>query len=188
MMLRDLARSGELGPVLGIKSVRVQWGCPHDDVDAAWILLPHDLTIALEIFGFLPEPVHAVAESDAEGLIGLSASLAGPSWLECEIGTRSPVHQRRIELRCRDGVAILADSYDKHLSVLRSDQGARHLGPPAWEQRPFVERMPLLDELSVFAAYAAGTGPAPKSPASEGLLVVETIARLRRMAGLMDSP
>ena len=56
--LRDLAQGGELGPVLGLKTVRIQGGNAHDDVDTAWTLLPHDMAIALEILGFLPAPIH----------------------------------------------------------------------------------------------------------------------------------
>jgi predicted dehydrogenase len=182
--LRDIAKAQELGPVLGIASVRVQWGSPHDDVDLAWILLPHDLSIALEILGHLPPPLHAVAESDGEGLVAMSAWLAGSAWLHCEVGIRSPQHRRNIELRCRDGVAVLGDAYDRHIAVLRTDGGARRRAPPAWEVRPFVERMPLLAELDAFVAYIDGTGPAPRSTAGEGLAVVEAIAELHRLAGV----
>jgi predicted dehydrogenase len=185
--LRDLAHSGELGPVLGIKTARLQWGCSYDDVDPTWILLPHDLTIALEICGFLPEPVHAIAESDADGLFGLSAYLSGSVWLHCEVGTRSPQHKRIIELRCRDGVAVLADAYDQHISVLRSDLGSRRRDAPVWGKRPFADSMPLLAEIAAFVAYVAGTGPTPKSSALEGLQVVDTISRIRKLAGVADS-
>ena len=151
-----------------------------------WILLPHDLTIALEILGFLPAPAHAVAESDTEGLFALSAWLSGPAWLHCEIGTRSPEHRRCVELRCRDGVAVLGDAYDEHVAVLRSDPGARHGPPPQWEWRPFASCMPLLVELQTFVRYVAGVGPAPKSTAREALQVVETIAELHRLAGIAE--
>ena len=183
-LLRDIARTQELGPVQGIHATRVQWGCPHTDVDPVWILMPHDLSIALEILGELPTPKLANAESDAQGLAMLSAWLEGPVWMHCEIGVRSPRHRRVIELRCRDGIAVLGDAYDEHVAVLRT--GDRTFGQPApeWERRPFAATMPLLDELTCFAAYVAGTGPAPKSSAYEGLRIVETVARIRALAGL----
>jgi predicted dehydrogenase len=183
-LLRDIARTQELGPVQGIHATRVQWGCPHTDVDPVWILMPHDLSIALEILGELPTPKLANAESDAQGLATLSAWLEGPVWMHCEIGVRSPRHRRVIELRCRDGIAVLGDAYDEHVAVLRT--GDRTFGQPApeWERRPFAATMPLLDELTCFAAYVAGTGPAPKSSAYEGLRIVETVARIRALAGL----
>jgi predicted dehydrogenase len=183
-LLRDIARSQELGPVQGIHATRVQWGCPHDDVDPVWILMPHDLSIALEILGDLPTPKLAKAESDAQGLTTLSAWLDGPVWMHCEIGVRSPRHRRVIELRCRDGVAVLGDAYDEHVAVLRTGERVAGQPAPEWERRPFAASMPLLDELACFVAHVAGTGPAPKSSAQEGLRIVETIARIRALAGL----
>jgi predicted dehydrogenase len=52
--LRDIARSGEMGRVIGLSTWRLDWGSPHADVDAVWILAPHDLSIALEILGTSP--------------------------------------------------------------------------------------------------------------------------------------
>ena len=184
LALRDVARGGELGPVLGMRMERVQWGHGHEDVDMAWTLLPHDLSIALEVFGFLPTPTHANAESDDEGLVTLFAWLSGSAWLHCEVGTRSPQHRRRVELRCRDGVAVLGDAYDPHITLLRTRMRVRHGEPPEWERRPIAGGMPLAAELAAFVAYVGGTGPRPVSSAAEGLQVVETIAELHRLAGL----
>jgi hypothetical protein len=43
--------------------------------------------------------------------------------------------------------------------------------------------MPLLAELEAFVAHLEG-GPAPKSSAAEGALIVRRIAELRALAGL----
>ena len=61
-LLGEIARSGELGRVVGLRTTRVGWGNPHD-VDAVWILAPHDLSIAVEILGSVPPPRSAVAFS-----------------------------------------------------------------------------------------------------------------------------
>lgn len=182
--LRDIARGGALGAVLGIRTVRLGWGNSHGDVSIDWILLPHDLAIAHEITGRLPEPVRAFAERDGEALLALSAWLEGPYWMHCEIGARSPEHRREVELRCEKGVATLGDAYDDHVAVLRS-AGCMQGGPPAVRERiPIPATMPLRAELECFVAHLAGRGPPPKASAQEGLLVVETIARIRALAGL----
>lgn len=185
-MLAAIARSGELGPVLGIKSYRLGWGNPHDDVDLTWILLPHDLSIALEILSELPRPVRAVAEHDAHGLVSLTGWLEGTAWLIVEVGGRSPEHRRSVELRCRDGIAVLDDAYESHIRVLGTGAGQVGGMPSAWEKRPIAEDMPLRAELSAFVGYLSG-GPAPRSSAREGLEVVEIIDQLRRLAGLNTS-
>src|SRR5690606_29193615 len=53
--LAQQARSGALGEILAVRTYRLGWDVPHRDVDAVWILLPHDLSIAYEILGHLPQ-------------------------------------------------------------------------------------------------------------------------------------
>jgi hypothetical protein len=43
--------------------------------------------------------------------------------------------------------------------------------------------MPLLRELQAFVDHLRG-GPPPRSSAAEGLMIVERIAAIRRLAGL----
>jgi len=184
LALKSVATSGELGPVQGIKTVRVQWDSPHDDVDMDWILLPHDLSIALEVLGFIPEPVTAQAEKSADGrLISLCGTLAsGQTWMQFEVGIRSPSHRRLIELRCRDGIATLSDAYVSAITLLRTDNVAGVAPLP--QSRPVDVDMPLLKELAAFLAYVTGVGQPPRSSAADGLLIVERIADLRHIAGL----
>jgi len=88
--LAAMARSGELGRVLGIRSYRLGWGQPHHDVDAIWVLLPHDLAIALEILGTLPTPRSAwtpVAGRDGCDLIALLADDTDGPQVTIEVGT-----------------------------------------------------------------------------------------------------
>jgi predicted dehydrogenase len=182
--LAAIARSGELGPVQGVVTRRVGWGCPHADVDVVWILLPHDLTIGLEILGELPRPVSAAAECDERGVLALAGLLRGAAWHRFEIGARSASPARSVELRCRDGVATLAGSYDEVVRVERSEPALRGGRPPAPELRAVDPAMPLYAELEAFVAFLAGRGPAPKSSAAEGAAVVAAIEELRALAGV----
>ena len=182
--LAAIARSGELGPVQGVVTRRVGWGCPHADVDAVWILLPHDLSIGLEILGELPRPVAAVAECDERGVLALAGLLRGAAWQRFEIDARSAQSARTVELRCRDGVATLAGSYDDSVRIQRSEAALLGGEPPAAELRTIEPGLPLYAELETFVAYVAGRGPAPKSSAAEGAAIVAAIAALRALAGL----
>ena len=175
--LRDIARSGEMGPVIGLSSCRLDWASPHADVDAVWILAPHDLSIALEILGHIPEPRAAVAEFGAKGLRSLSAILGTDPWLRLEVSELYPAKRREVRLHLRDGTAVLADGYDTHVEITRHGSD----GPPFVEKRPVDGALPLHRELEAFVRHLAG-GPAPKSSAAEGALVVDVIARLRAMA------
>lgn len=180
--LGRLARSGELGEIVSLRSFRLGWGNPHRDVDAIWILLPHDLSIALEVLGHLPEASFAMAgppgRSDSELLAVLGGGAAGPR-VTVEVSERHPASRRAVTVAGTLGVAQLADSYDDRVLVMAADD------PAGTKPReiPVGKDMPLRLELEAFVRHLAG-GEVPKSSASDALLIVERIDALRRIAGL----
>lgn len=180
-MLATIARSGELGPVLGLRTTRVQWGNTHRDVDGVWILAPHDLAIALEVLGHLPPPRSAMAERVGNVVTGLVGLLGDDPWFVCEVSTRYPKWRREVRLHCRDGVAVLDDGYSDHLSITR--YADPHDTKPIIEQRPVATEFPLLRELRQFVEHLDG-GPPPRSNAAEGAAIVAATAALRALAGL----
>ena len=179
-LLARIARSGQLGHVRGLRTVRVGWGSAHDDVDAIWVLAPHDLAIALEILGSVPSPVAAVGEIGLHGAAVLHALLEVDGiWQVLEVTDRSPERRRRVELHCDEGTAVLADGWDEHVSIYRLPVR----GEPGDERLEAPGELPLVAELRAFVEHLQG-GPPPRSSAAEGLAVVEAITRLRTMAGL----
>jgi predicted dehydrogenase len=181
-LLAGIARDGELGPVIGLRTTRNGWGNPHHDVDAIWILAPHELSIALEILGALPEPRTAVADSANGYAAGLVGVLGDAPWHAFEVSARATVHRREIALVCEGGVAVLPDGYDDRVQVVRATD-PHDMTMPEPEGRPISTELPLLRELRVFAEHLGG-GPAPRSSAAEGAAIVRAIAELRTLAGL----
>jgi len=178
--LAQIARCQELGPVLGLRTFRVAWGNPHSDVDVVWILAPHDLAIALEILGEIPQPKAAAAEHDGQRASGLIGILGERPWFVFEVSERYQNWHREIRLHCRDGVAVLDDAYSNQIRILRGSSQAK---TPQEELRPLPSEMPLWRELRAFVEHLKG-GPPPRSSAQEGSIVVDRIAELRRLAGL----
>jgi len=176
--LAAIARDSRLGAVSGLRTVRIGWGNPHDDVDIVWVITPHDLAIALEVMGAVPEPQAAIAQSRAGEALQLSGLLRGDGWWHVlEASGRSPERTRRVELHCEEGVAVLAGGWDEHVSLYRQ------AGDGVEEERIETPgELPLLAELRAFVDHLEG-GPAPKSSAAEGASVVAAIAELRRLAG-----
>jgi predicted dehydrogenase len=171
-LLAKLARDGSLGAVQGLLTTRVGWGNSHDDVDAAWVLAPHDLSIALEIFGELPEARAAVGDGGVDLLVGL---LGERPWHRLEVSARSPERRREVTLVCEQGAALLADGYSDHVLVQRDDADEP-------DRLEISTELPLLRELRAFVEHLEG-GPPPRSSAAEGALVVRRIAELRELAG-----
>ena len=175
--LSSIAREERLGRVSGLRTVRVGWGNPHDDVDAVWVLAPHDLSIALEIMGEVPEP-HAASAEELDGeLVHLSALLHGHGWWQSlEVSARSPERMRRVALHCERGVATLSNAWDEHVVIARDRDGEL-----VEERIDTPGELPLLAELRAFVEHLDG-GPAPRSSAAEGAAIVSAIDELRVLA------
>ena len=180
--LRDIARSGELGPVLGLVTERLGLSEAHADADAVWILAPHELSIALEVLGAVPVPRSAVGAASAGRFVHLSALLGESPWHTLTVSGLAAESRRVIRLICSEGFAVLDGPYADHVLVLRPGADTRE-GVPAVERRPISSELPLLRELRAFLGHLRG-GPSPRSSAAEGATVVGAIARLRELAGV----
>lgn len=170
--LGRMARSGELGMVTSLHLRRVSRGHAIRDVDPVWILLPHDLAIALEVLGYVPAAVHAVQEESRGGRTGIVATLGGPPWVNLEVSSQGNAHRRELRMVCEDGVAGLDGGWAQEITIMRQLDGSAEP-----EVRPISGEMPLLAELRAFVEHLEG-GPAPRSSVRDGLEVVRRIAEL----------
>jgi len=171
--LAELAADGTLGRVHGLRTARVQPDNRHDE-DAVWVLAPHDLAIALEVLGEVPRPAAARGRWDGDRLLTLHALLdTAHGWHALHVSERSPTNERRVELQCEDGVAVLGGGWDEHVEVHVPGEPPRRLEAAG--------ELPLLAELRAFVGFLDG-GPAPRSSAAEGAAIVGAIGELRALA------
>jgi len=179
--MRDIVSARTFGTVLGLDTVRTQWGNPHADVDCAWILLPHDLSIALEVLGEIPRVTSSTAITRRDRLVQLSSSwqFTNGTSMTTVVGEDSSVSVRQIRLHCEQAVVTLDGGWSDHLEVMPLD------GPPDAPPRHLFTPgpQPLLAELSAFVNHLLG-GPPPKSTAREGLANVIAVADARSMAAV----
>jgi predicted dehydrogenase len=174
LKLGEIAESGALGRPRGLRTIRVQPDNRHED-DATWVLAPHDLAIALEVLGEVPRPKAAAGIWDGERLVTLRAMLESDrSWHVMEISERATRVERRVELHCEEGVAILGGGWDEHVVVHSRDGQSERLETPG--------ELPLLAELRAFVGYVAGDGGSPKSTVAEAAAAVHAIAAMRSLA------
>jgi len=173
--LGAIARSEELGRVIGLRTTRIGRERPRD-VDPVWVLAPHDLSIALEILGGLMQPRSAAADSVDGRALGLYGLLGESPWHVLEVSGRADERRREIVLACEGGLAVLPESYSEGVRIVRGDGTDDAL-------RPLSSELPLLRELRAFVDHLGG-GPPPRSSAAEGAAVVRSISRLRQLAGL----
>jgi predicted dehydrogenase len=181
--LGEIARSGEIGPIAGLRSTRTNWTSPRTDVDSVWNLAPHDLTLAIEILGGIPAPRAALAEVQDGRAVGLIALLGDAPWLAFDVSNRYHDKRREVRLHGRDGVAVMRDPDAGRIEIARGDAGSRRA--PAIDVREVPRESALRRQLSAFLGVLDG-GPPPKSTAAEGVDVVRALVRLRELAGLPD--
>lgn len=178
--LADLVRGNELGALRMLRSTRSNWTSPRTDVDPIWTLLPHDISIALEILGAIPRPVFAQAELLHGKPVGMVAVLERDDVVVViEVTTRSIDKTRRLELRFEGGVAILPNDRDGRVELLRNGDAPEAAARVTWPVEPGA----LYRELEAFVNYLRG-GAEPKCPARTGALIVDTVIDLRTMAGI----
>jgi predicted dehydrogenase len=181
--LAERAQSGALGEILTIRTFRLGWDNPHRDVDAVWILLPHDLAIVLEILGQIPAARSAfgvVPGRPGSDLLARLRDDGGGVQVTVEISANHPASRRAVVVVGSAGAAQLADSYDDRILIATGAPGRAASKPGHVE---VGNAMPLLLELEAFVAHLRG-GPPPRSSAMEGLLIVERVDELRRLAGI----
>jgi predicted dehydrogenase len=170
-----IAREGELGSLRELRTVRVQPEISGYDVDAVWVLAPHEVSIAREILGALPRALRADTASsrgEAHALTGV-CEVNGVSFT-FEVSSRAPRRRREIELLCADGTARWSSDNEHEIAV------------SAGEIRNVSPEPPLDRELRSFRDYVRG-GPAPKTSAREGAEMVALLQQLRGLAGITPS-
>ena len=179
--LAAIASSGELGPVTGLYSTRMNWTSPRKDTDTTWTLLPHDLSIALAILGTIPPPHASVAEVIDGRIVGMTALLGDKPWMVISVSNRVADKRREVRLHCRHGVASLPDGESGSVEITtRSEQED---GRAKVARRPLEGPPPLYAELQLFVDFLHG-GPPPPTSAREGVEVVRNVVLLRELAGL----
>jgi predicted dehydrogenase len=184
--LAELVRSGEYGRVRQVSTRRLQWTTPHGDVDAIWTLTPHDLSMIYGILGFMPEPRAAAGTADGDGkgrsLFAILGNAEPTATLH--VAANWPRVERVVSVAFEHGVAVLDDPLADHIKAYPGRGGQAYASAPAEERvLPVSTEFPLLRELRVFLDHVRG-GPPPPTDAREGALIVETLARLRALAGL----
>jgi len=171
--LARIAAQEEFGPVVGLRTMRVGPDVPHSDVNAVWVLVPHDLSIALEILGEVPRLVSNLPDPltpSGGGAISRLTARNGAVGVVIEISSGHARPLRRITLACRDAVCELSDERYNVVEIRR--RGAPRDAAPI--ERTVGNEMPLLEELRTFLAFLSG-GPEPKTCWRDELKILEVI-------------
>jgi predicted dehydrogenase len=177
--LRRWVQTEKLGRLQAIRTRRLQWGSPHTDVDAPWILLPHDLSIVRHLLGELPAIDGASGQMDGDRIVSASVHLDGSVDCLLEVSTFSSVGHRRIEIYAEDGAAVVDGS--DYSCVLWNHRDALSSFAAAPQKCAVDTTLPLAAELAAFVNYVHLDGAPPLTSAAQGLETVACISRAIEM-------
>lgn len=178
-MRHEIASDG-IGDVLAIHIQRWGWGSSQRDVNAIWILMPHDLSIVLHWLGSIPQlrSVRRTVPGPIDmGLIAELGERGGPP-ITIDMSIAAPEHRRIFTVIGSRASMELRDSYD---NAIRLRRGAPADLAATTETVEIAQDMPLLLELQAFLAHLDG-GPPPMSSAREGEIIVERTAEIEAAA------
>lgn len=179
-VLAELRKSERFGKLQRLLTRRVQWGHPHKDVDALWILMPHDASIALHILGHLPS-VNAVQAVSIDNRIDSVVALLGrePS-VTIEVSAIDPVTSRLVCAFFDRAIVSLPDPLADHLEVRFLDESGRPTEQR--EEIPISTEWPLFLELKAFIEFING-GIAPQSSIEDELSILKILSDVRALVG-----
>ena len=199
--LRAYLRSGELGDVYYLTSVRANLGRLRSDENALWSFGPHDLSMIDVLLDEAPVTVAArglsCLQPGIEDVVFVTLRFAGGQMAHVHLSWLSPRKERRLVLVCSqkmvefddvsaDKLRIYDKGYDRPPEFTRFDQFlTMRQGDVHIPQVPMVE--PLDAEARHFLECCA-TGATPRSDLASGLRVVRVLAAAERSLARDGAP
>jgi predicted dehydrogenase len=185
--IEALIEQGTLGEVLHIFTQRYSFGRFLDGTDAAFDLLPHDLSLVYALAGSLVGDICWQGRTVLSGLCDL-----GELWINfqngmtasCSISRVSPERKRLLVVQGSKACVVFDDEKDwaAKLCLCRHDIALSDMlvSPPITIPVPLTPKNPLEAELEHFIDCIT-SGACPRTPVAEGREVIEFLCRLRDM-------
>lgn len=179
-LLGEMVRNTEIGKITALYTSRCNWTSPRTDTDSIWNLAPHDLTITLEILGFIPAPKAVTVEWHDGIARGMTALLGENPFVQIEVSNRSVNKRREVRLHGTEGIAVLADEKVDYIDIFYGND-LTYPSPIRQERRFFDSTPPLKRELTAFVDFLKGGSP-PVSSFQEGMHTIELLSQFHEMA------
>lgn len=206
-MIRDIVQSGDLGEIRYINSQRLNLGLFQQDINVAWDLAPHDISIILHLLGAMPVSVNCQGNAHItpgiEDVTNLSMNFAGgqfatiqSSWIEPRkvrqmtiVGTRKMIVYNDIEPREKIRIYDTRIERPPHYDNFGEFQYSYHYGDSFL---PHIEQSEPLRKMCEHFVECIMTGAIPSSSGDIGRNVVKILEAssksLRREGGAVLIP
>lgn len=172
--LRSIIDSGVLGKITGIRLQRTNFGEIHEDVDCAFQLIPHDLSIVLHLLDYIPKVEVVVPNAVGSPNMGLIATLYDKQKnqrISLESNNMVPEKVRSCLVGGELGAAYFSSTEPCEVSL-------RLFATKHSSSLAISNDMPLKIELKAFLDYVSGGQP-PLSSLTDEMKISERIHSIR---------
>lgn len=193
--MRDIVKSGALGEMYFIDSVRINLGLFQHDVNVVWDLAPHDLSIVDHLLGRLPRSVSAFGsahtDSEIEDVAYLNLDFGGGLIANLHVNWLSPVKVRHMIIGGSKQSLIYNDLdiservkvYDRGIDVVGSEE-QRHKILVSYRtgdvHSPHISLEEPLARMAADFVRCIRKGGRPLSDGAAGLRVVKILDAAQR--------
>lgn len=185
----ELIREGAIGVVRHVRSRRLSWGTLRSNENVWWSFAPHDVALALEIFGEMPLQAsgveHAFVQPNIADFAYADLTFTSRRSAHIEVSWLDPDKTSRLDIFGSTGVLTLIDSRAGATLTLTpcGDRTDAQGKPSLWREEPrpvdFTPVPPLTAELRAFV-HDATHGIRPLTDGENGLRVVQVLSMLGR--------
>lgn len=179
-LLTEIAASGKIGKLLGVKSRRTNWTSPRNDTNSLWNLGIHDLSICEIILGLIPKQKQVIVEKHNGVIRGATVLMGREPYYTFEVSNRYPDKNRDIRLFGTKGVAILKDEKVNYISLIIGDD-LSDLQNIEEKRIPFDATLPLDLEIKEFISFLNGGLP-PMCNIAEGFRLIDHLLEIENLA------
>lgn len=172
--IKQLIQSKKLGEIQRISTIR--YGLQFEyDIPGHLILLPHDLSIILELLDDIPKVKQVTPYLEKQELLGFKADFYANPDVSIDICSLNKNNLRReITATFNHGIAILSEKNYQHISLFNIEG--------RWIENIVLEEIqPLYKELQVFLSYLNG-GTKPKSKIEDEIKIIKCTEELLHAA------
>jgi predicted dehydrogenase len=188
--IKEIVDSGDIGKVLYISSQRLNLGLFQKDINVAWDLAPHDISIILFVMGMAPSSVNcqgkAHVNSDIEDVTNMSVTFPNGGFATIQNSWLDPSKVRRMTFVGSKRMILYDDNqplekiriYDKrvevppHYDTFAEFHYSYHYGDM---YSPYLDQVEPLRVQCQHFLDCIRTGDRPLSSGEEGLQVVQIL-------------
>jgi UDP-2-acetamido-3-amino-2,3-dideoxy-glucuronate N-acetyltransferase len=185
----ELIEEGAIGDVRHLRSRRLSWGTLRSSENVWWSFAPHDVSLALAIFGEMPVSVNgselAYVQPNIADFAYADLTFTGRRSAHIEVSWLDPNKTSQLDIFGSTGVLTLKDSREgATLTLTPCGEKLDASGKPLlWREEPvnveFAPEAPLKAELRAFCENVA-RGTRPLTDGENGLQVVQVLGMLGR--------